>query len=107
MSTTLPDLPPVTDAHRLAAFEAMQWVGLTYAQAQLSDTHRRVIECRAHQLRSQEWLATQQRTVVNVPRCRPGADGHPMKWCTQQAAGPWAPIQQPDLLTTSNPSASS
>lgn len=98
MITTLPDLPPVTDAHRLAAFEAMQWVGLTYAQAQLSDTHRRVIECRAHHLRSKEWLATQQRSVIPVRRVHPGADGHPTRWCTQQGAGPLVPRQQPELL---------
>jgi len=102
----LPALSEVTDAHRRAAFEAMRWPHTTYEQALQNDTRRRVIECRAHHLRSKEWLATQQRTVVNVPRCRPGADGHPLKWCTQQAAGPWAPVQQPDLLTTSNPSAS-
>lgn len=97
-ATTLPELPPVTNAHRLAAFIAMHWPGTTYEQAMTEDTKRRVIECRAHHLRSQEWRATQQRTVVPVTRCKPGADGHPTKWCTQLAAGPWAPVQQPDLL---------
>lgn len=97
-TTTLPDLPPVTEAHRLAAFTAMHWPGITYAQALQNDTKRRIIECRAHQLRSNEWLATQQRSVVPVARCRPGADGHPMKWCTQMAKGPWVSVQQPDLL---------
>lgn len=92
------DLPPVTDAHRLAAFEAMRWAGWTYAAAQASDTRRRLIEWRAHQLRTTEWVATQQRTVAPVRRCRPGLDGHPLKWCTQLVAGPLVPVKQPELL---------
>lgn len=92
------DLPPVTDEHRRAAFTAMRWPGLTYEQAQASDTHRRVIEARAHQIRTDEWLRAQRRTVVPVRRCRPGLDGHPMKWCTQMAPGPLVPASQTDLL---------
>lgn len=49
------DMPPVTDAHRQAAFEAMHWTDMTYEQALASDTHRRVIEARAAQLRKREW----------------------------------------------------
>ena len=94
------DLPPVTDAHRRAAFAAMRWPALTYEQAQASDTHRRVIEARAHQIRTTEWERTQVRTVQPVRRCRPGVDGHPMKWCTQLAPGYLVPAKQPDLLDT-------
>lgn len=93
-----PDLPEVTEAHRRAAFIAMRWPCLTYEQALASDTHRRVIEARAHKIRTDEWAATQRRSVVPVRRCLPGVDGHPMKWCTQRAAGPLVPINQPDLL---------
>ena len=49
------DMPPVTDAHRIAAFQAMRWNSMTYEQAMTSDTHRRVIEARAALLRKREW----------------------------------------------------
>lgn len=91
-------LPPVTDAHRQAAFAAMAWRGCTYTQAMACPVKSRVIECRAAQLRTQEWERTTQRTVVRVPRVRLGADGHPMGWCTQMVPGPRVAIQQPDLL---------
>ena len=98
-TTQLPiDMPPVTDAHRQAAFENMHWTGWTYEAAMRFDMRRRLIECRAHVLRTQEWKATQQRTVVPVRRCRPGTDGHPLKWCTQMVLGPYQPTQQPDLV---------
>ena len=58
------------------------------------DMRRRLIECRAHALRTSEWVATQQRSVVPVRRCLPGADGHPLKWATQLVMGPLAPIVQ-------------
>lgn len=94
------ELPPVTDAHRRAAFAAMAWAGWTYEAAMASDTRRRAVEARAHRIRKDEWLASQRRTVVPVHRCRPGLDGHPMKWCTQLAPGPMVPETQPDLLDT-------
>lgn len=97
---TTTELPPVTDAHRRAAFEAMGWAGWTYEAARADKTRRQVLEVRAHQIRTDEWLATQQRTVVPVHRCRPGVDGHPTKWCTQLAKGPLAPVTQPDFLDT-------
>lgn len=98
MTHTAPDLPPVTDAHRHAAFEAMGWKDWTYEQAMRFDMRRRLIECRAHQLRTREWEATTKRTVIPVRRVRLGADGHPIGWCTQMTAGPRAAITQPDLL---------
>ena len=76
----------------------MRWPCLSYEQAMASDTHRRIVEARAHQIRTNDWLRTQRRTVVPVRRCRPGLDGHPMKWCTQMAPGPLVPASQPDLL---------
>jgi hypothetical protein len=98
-----PDLPPVSDAHRQAAFVAMGWRGWTYTAALADPTRSRVLECRAAQIRTKEWMATQQRTVAHVRRCRPGADGHPTRWCTQTVAGSFEPRLQPDFLqTTSN-----
>ena len=89
--------PPINDQHRMAAFTAMRWPGLTYEAAMQSDTHRRVIECRAAHIRTREWESTQQRTVVPVKRIVLGADGHPVGWCTQMARGPQQAIQQPEL----------
>lgn len=94
------ELPPVTDAHRRAAFEAMGWAGWTYEAARADKTRCQVVEVRAHQIRTQEWRATRQRTVVPVHRCRPGVDGHPTHWCTQLANGPLEPLIQPDFLET-------
>ena len=48
---------------------------------------RRLIEARAAQIRTAEWKATQQRSVVPVKRVRLGSDGHPVSWCTQMARG--------------------
>lgn len=96
---TTQDMPPVTDAHRQAAFAAMRWQGWTYEQAIAFDLRRRLIECRAHQLRTREWEASTKRTVVPVRRVRMGADGHPMGWCTQMALGPRVASAQPDLLS--------
>lgn len=95
------DLPPVTDGHRQQAFVIIRPKGISYVAAMTLPEHelvRRVIEAKAHQLRTDAWLETQQRTVVPVKRCRPGADGHPVKWSTQLAMGPWAPKAQPDLI---------
>jgi hypothetical protein len=95
---TKPDLPPVTDAHRLAAFAAMHWGAMTYETAIKFDLRSRLIECRAHHIRTQEWLKTQERTVVPVLRCIPGVDGHPLKWSTQLVLGPLAPLKQIDFI---------
>lgn len=82
-----PDLPPVTDAHRHAAFEAMHWPGWTYEAAMQYSLRRKLIECRAAQMRTREWVATQARSVVPVKRVRLGADGHPVGWATQMTRG--------------------
>ena len=80
-------MPDVTQAHRLAAFTAMHWSGWTFAAAMRYDVRRRLIEARAAQIRTAEWKATQQRSVVPVKRVRLGSDGHPVSWCTQMARG--------------------
>jgi len=94
---TADDMPPVTDAHRLAAFEAMHWTGWTFEAAMRFDMRRRFIEARAHAIRTAEWEKTTQRRVVPVRRVRLGADGHPVSWCTQLVLGPREPLTQPEL----------
>jgi hypothetical protein len=93
------DMPPVTDAHRQAAFASMHWRGISFEQAMRVDLRRRLIECRAHALRTAEWERTSKRTVQPVRRVRLGADGHPVGWCTQIVWGPRMATAQPDLLT--------
>ena len=80
-------LPEVTHAHRLAAFTAMHWSGWTFEAAMQYDMRRRLVEARAAQIRTDEWKATQRRSVVPVKRVRLGADGHPVSWCTQMTRG--------------------
>ena len=80
-------LPEITDAHRLAAFNAMRWTGWTFEAAMAYDLRRRLIEARAKHLRTEEWRATQQRSVVPVKRVRLGSDGHPIGWATQMTRG--------------------
>lgn len=95
MARALPvDLPEVTEAHRLAAFEAMGWAGWTYEAARANDTRRRVIEARAHQLRLREWQATHHRTVQHTPALNPATG----RWTTRHTPGPWA-ANEPDLFT--------
>jgi hypothetical protein len=96
-----PELPPVTDAHRLAAFAAMHWGEMTYEAAMRFEVRRRVVEIRAHHIRTQEWLKTQERTVRPELRCIPGVDGHPLKWTTQLVLGAHQPVKQHDLFNQS------
>lgn len=65
-----------------------------------NDTRKRVIECRAARLRTQEWELTQSITRVMVKRVALGLDGHPVRWITQLAPGPHRTLD-PDLF--SNP----
>lgn len=94
-----PDLPPVTDAHRMQAFVAMHWGAMTYETAIKFDTRRRVIECRAHHIRTQEWIKTQERTVEPVLLCIHGVDGHPTKWTTKMTLGALQPVTQIDFIS--------
>lgn len=59
------DLPEVTDAHRRAAFDAMHWLGWTFEDAMGNDTRRRLIEARAHQLRTQQWRAERRARIAD------------------------------------------
>lgn len=86
-------LPPVTDAHRHAAFEAFAWPGLTYEAALRIELRRKLIEIRASHIRTQQATAGMERTRQTVRRCR--ADG--AGWCTQTALGPWAERTQLEI----------
>lgn len=68
MARALPTLPPVTDEHRHAAFSAMGWLGWTYEQAMADDLRARLVECRAHHLRKQQWQqARRQQRWTRTP----------------------------------------
>jgi hypothetical protein len=71
-----PTLPEVTDAHRLEAFERMQWIGCTYEQALANPTRRQCIEVRAHQIRTQQWQ--RNRVARYTDRVVPSTQRHPL-----------------------------
>lgn len=87
------DLPDVTDAHRRAAFEGLRMVGWTFEAAMANDTRRRVIEARAHQVRTSEWKATRTRTERHTPAFNP----HTGHWTTRHTPGEWV-SREPDLF---------
>ena len=65
------ELPPVTDAHRRAAFALFRWPGVTYEQAMAVDIRRRLVEACAHGIRTREHRAQAkaQRTGM-APWCQ-------------------------------------
>lgn len=65
--------PDVTDAHRRAAFEAMHWTGWTYEQAMADDTRSRVIEARAHQIRTSAFCGRAWVPTPSAAAPRPAA----------------------------------
>lgn len=95
-------LPNVTDEHRRIAFLAMHWPHVSFEAAMLDDTRKRVIECRAAVVCTQEWERTQATTRVPIKRVVLGTDGHPLRWVTQLTPGPLHPTG-PDLLTPCSP----
>jgi hypothetical protein len=104
------NLPPVTQQHLLHAYAIIRPIGVSFEAAMQRPecaTLRRVIECKAAQLRTEAWKATQIRPAVPVRRVRLDADGQPAGWCTQMTRGPYEPILQPELPniypTHSNP----
>lgn len=99
-----PTLPDITDADRQAAFERFALHSKSHANltAALQDPiAARVITIMALKARTDAWKAGHQRQVVPLHRCKPGVDGHPVKWATQLVYGDWAPNAQPDLQTPS------
>jgi len=94
---TQADLPPVTDEHRRAAFISLRWMG-TYEMAMSAPFRAKLIEIRAHHLRTQEWERTTKRTVVPVKRTVLGVDGHPIGYVTQLVPGARQTTAQTDLF---------
>lgn len=92
------NLPAVTDAHRRAAFASLCLKDCNYEQAMANDLRSRLIECRAHVLRTREWHATQLRGVSGVKRVVLDGQGNQAGWCTQIVMGAHEPRCQDDLL---------
>ena len=92
------DLPPVTMAHHLAAFELLAWPGTTYAQAMQDDTRSRVICILAAKLRTEEWKRSTPQTVALHKRCELGLDGHPIGYRTQRVPSYRSATQQTALF---------
>jgi hypothetical protein len=91
-------LPPITQEHIERAWIILAMPGTLTAA--LQDPWRaKIVQACAASLRTDDWKRTQVRTVVPVRRCRPGVDGHPVKWATQMVMGPYTPKIQHDLLT--------
>ena len=80
-----PDLGPVTDAHRRAAFARLALRGLSFEAAMAIDSHRRVIEAYARQLRTREWQAQHRQATRCVRRLDPATG----RWYTQRVPGEW------------------
>ena len=82
------DLPPVTDAHRAAAFESLAFrCCATLAEALADPVRARVVEARAHALRTAEWQRTQATRTTTLARRYDPASGN---WRTQRVATGWA-----------------
>lgn len=93
-------MPPVTDQHRMHAYAILRPIGVSFEAAMHRPecaTLRRVIECKAAQLRTEAWKAAHQLATVPVRRVRMGSDGNPSGWCTQMARGAYEPVLQPEL----------
>jgi hypothetical protein len=87
MQTSAP--PPITPEHLKRAFEAMHWPGWTFDTAMKNDMRRRLIVCRAHQLRTRDWLASLPPASKQcVRRVQLDAQGQVAGWCTQAVMGP-------------------
>ena len=93
-----PDLGPVTDAHRRAAFARLALRGLSFEAAMAIDGHRRVIEAYAHQLRTREWQAQHRQATRCVRRLDPATG----RWCTQRVPGEWEADQAAIPITTTD-----
>lgn len=98
LDTTPLDMPPVTDDHRRRAFVLLAMTCTSFEAAMADSFRRRVIECCAASLRTQDWKATQRRCAVMVKRVHLDEHGQPDYWVTQRASRNYETIVQPDLL---------
>jgi hypothetical protein len=91
-----PDLPPVTDAHRAAAFESLRFrCCATLAEALADPVRARVVEARAHALRTAEWKRTQATRTTTLARRIDPTTG---TWRTQRVATGWADGGTPNIV---------
>jgi len=101
-SAHLAAMPAITQEHLQRAFEAMHWPGWTFDAAMANDMRRRLVVCRAHQLRTREWLASLPPGPTQaVRRVRLNAQGEVDGWCTQAVMGPRT--ETPQLTLPLNP----
>jgi hypothetical protein len=97
------DLPPVTQAHQREAYERMalrnrELAALSFTAAMTKPSARLAIELLARKIRTDEFKATQARTVRHVKRVVLGVDGHPIDWKTQCVPGPLVARTQDELI---------
>ena len=83
-----PCLPPITDAHRAAAFETLSFrCCATLAEAMADPVRAKVVEARAAALRTAEWQRTHAVRTSTVARRFDPATG---TWRSQRVATGWA-----------------
>lgn len=87
-------LPPITDAHRRAAFTAMHWPGWTFETAMRFDLRRKLVEARASHLRTNEYKAQHPQAPAVVRRYNPATG----QWCCQQVPGQYRACTEPELI---------
>lgn len=87
-------LPPITDSHRRAAFEAMHWPGWTYEAAMRFDMRRKLIEARASRMRTDEYKRDNPQAPAVVRRYDPATD----QWRCQSVPGQHRTPTEPDLI---------
>lgn len=92
------EIPHITNDHRRRAFELLCLRGTTFERAMQDDFQRRIIECCAAKLRTDEWKQTQRRCAVLVKRVHLDEHGHPDYWVTQRASRNYETNPQPSLL---------
>lgn len=83
------NLPPVTQEHRLRAFNKLRMAGWSFDAAMADPVRGKVIECLAHHLRTREWKAEHTRTTQLVRRLHPALGS----WTTQRVPGDYEPSQ--------------
>ena len=84
-----PTLPPVTDAHRRAAHQALAMVGWSFDAAMSDPLMRGLVEGYARTLRTREWQATHARTTTTVRRHNPATG----RWHSERVPGDFDDIQ--------------
>lgn len=87
MAALHPALPPVTDAHRIEAFRRFAWADWNFDQAMADPLRGRLLEARAHQLRTQEWKGHKAASFFPAPTRLRVASTRPLFDAKRAAAG--------------------